>query len=237
MMLKKYLVIVFALLFVCQFVIAEETEITINTLVNHSVNINFLNPESTGIGDLMFDTETMLTGETGEISYTFVNDADVFDLSVFVMDGSTKILYERFEKLKAEDDITLILFPGVPKESMIELSSEKVVANENEVGESNETAELNEINNSEITNKTKFSLNSFFGKLFNSNNSSNSSEEKKSSNPVSKSFFYILIFFILFGIIFFGLKKYKQSKVTPKRNYNGRKAFKPFIRYTYVKPA
>jgi hypothetical protein len=49
-MLKKKLVFAFMLLFICSFVIASETNIKINTLPNHYVNINFLNPESQRVG-------------------------------------------------------------------------------------------------------------------------------------------------------------------------------------------
>ncbi|MBU2053289.1 MAG: hypothetical protein KJ721_03530 [Nanoarchaeota archaeon] len=139
-------------LLLLSFVNAVDTEIKINTLSNHSVNINFLNPESTSVGDLMFDTETILIGEDGEGSYTFVNEADNFDLSVFVMDRNTKVLYETFEELNSGDDITLILFPGIPKESMIELASEKVIEEIEEVDTSdeNQTTEVNETEDSEF---------------------------------------------------------------------------------------
>lgn len=139
-------------LLLLSFVNAVDTEIKINTLSNHSVNINFLNPESTSVGDLMFDTETILIGEDGEGSYTFVNEADNFDLSVFVMDRNTKVLYETFEELNSGDDITLILFPGIPKESMIELASEKVIEEIEEIDTSNEnqTTEVNETEDSEF---------------------------------------------------------------------------------------
>ena len=217
--MKRGFVLLAVCLFLLSFVCAVDTEIKINTLPNHSVNINFLNPESTSVGDLMLDTETILIGEDGEGSYTFVNDVENFDLSVFVMKGNTKVVYETFEGLNSGDDITLILFPGIPKESMIELASEKVVEEVVALAE-NETVELdiddsefgavgeNAVLENEVSNNTNSTIDflGFFRKV------GFVSSDSESFLPTNEIYYGVGVILIL-GVLFFVFKKHKHKIV------------------------
>lgn len=229
-MFKKGLVIVFALLFALQFAFALETNIKINTISNGSLSINFLNPESENLADYKFNTTTISNTGDGLVDIKFVNNALVFHLEIFVMDDSGVILHEKFKNLNAGEDINLILFPGIPKESMLELVSEEVVETTAVSNEDNITNELLVNKTTEENNVTVFSDEQITGNVAKNNNENktNTSLMKKISNKFlgiigfavegdgegnsySKFIFYFVAAFILLGVLFFVVGKVKNN--------------------------
>lgn len=226
-MLKKSLVIIFAVIFIFQFATALETNIKINTLGNHIININFLNPDRASEGIISFESQTLQSG-SGEVTTTFVSEEEKFDLSIFLMEGSKKVVYEEFKGLINGEDFSLILLPGIPKESMIEFDKdvvETVVENSTEVMENesiqeNETTIENE-SNEEANISQENSTEQITGEITNTN--SNESSKSKNlfsrlldsdvgSNPYSKFILYFVIAFALLGAGFF-LKGTIKKKV------------------------
>ncbi len=234
-MKKKVFVLFICLFLVMQFASAINTDIKINTLPNHTLNINFLNPESEGIGDLMFNTTNIKSDENGEAEVAFAHDAEVFDLSVFVMEENTKVIYKTFEGLKAGEDFTLILFPGA---SMIEFASEQDnVVNISGEPELNDTSNVSDdtvnvssdlisgevveaVNESEIVvEEIKDSgVKGFFKRLVGFAGFAVSDEQ--GGSPYSKFIFYFLGVFLVGCAVLFVFNKIRHSGSSEKKEEN-----------------
>lgn len=150
-MKKIFFIFAVCLLFL-QFASAIDTEIKINTLSDHTVKLTFLNPDRATELPIKYDLVKLDSGETGEISTTFSNPAESFDLNVVVskmIENNETNGTSSYEVLSANDigiieDITagetlfLQLIPGaidvvknyqVPE--VVETSSEPEVVEEN----------------------------------------------------------------------------------------------------------
>jgi hypothetical protein len=166
------------------------------------------------LGDLLFDTETIMTGEEGIVEFNFVNDAEVFDLSVFVMDNSKKVIHEVFKGLNANDGVSLILFPGL---SLIELDSEKAVEENFTINES--------VLNESIVNETENLTTPVMG--FAVADEEDSSGISKKFNFNSKFVFYFIGGFILLGFLFLFFNKMRKEHIKVSNSGNSVKVTPP----------
>ena len=103
-------IIVFILAGFISFATAADTVIKINTLSNHKLNLQFLNPEPPPIA---FGTITVDSGDSGVVDYVFSNSSDIFDLSVFLLGDGGTILHERFNGIDAGKTVVIDFVPGV----------------------------------------------------------------------------------------------------------------------------
>lgn len=195
-MVKKLIFSLLVLIFLVQLISAIDTEITIKTLPNHNVNINFLNP-SPDDGVISFDNFNENSGESGNLSFVFSSNEPKFDITVFVMKSTEKIVYERFDNNTAGESLYLILFS---QGSEIIKNFEAVT---NQTLEENST--INETNETEVVNESedgaKITGSAFFG------------EEGLFSN---KTTYYVIGAIILLGIGVFVFFKLKKKQKIPK---------------------
>jgi len=95
---------------------AGTIEVNIETLKDHTLNVNFLNPDrNSGEGPISYGSITKDTG-TGELSFTFSSTASSFDIDVFLMKGKEVLAHELFEGVKNNQKVLIVLVPGVVRE-------------------------------------------------------------------------------------------------------------------------
>ena len=81
--MKRGIIFIFTVLLLISSVSAIDTEIKIYTLSNHTLNLQFLNPDRASEAVISFESITNNSGVSGEFSYIFSNNAESFDLSIF----------------------------------------------------------------------------------------------------------------------------------------------------------
>ncbi|MBR9701377.1 hypothetical protein GOV13_00475 [Candidatus Pacearchaeota archaeon] len=199
-------------LLLVSFVSAIDTEIKINTLSNHTLNLQFLNPTPPPISFLAM---TNNSGETGEFSYVFSDDVETFILSVFLMKGSDVVLSERFENITAGKKVVLTFIPGVVE---IDKDYQEIVLEEIEPLVENQT-DLNATENQtgELTNDDVNGAENIAEQ-----NASNESSEgflrkvgfvfsEREGSFSMKNIYYGIGVILIFGILFFVFKKHKHK--------------------------
>ena len=192
-MVKKIIFSLLVLIFLVQVISAIDTEITIKTLPDHDVNINFLNP-SPGEGNINFESFHENSGESGNISFVFSSNEVKFDITAFVMKSTEKIVYKRFDDNTAGESLYLTLFP----EGSEIIRNFEAVTNQTleENSTINETLEENETETEiEITGSAIFGEEGIFSK---------------------KATYYVIGAIILLGIGAFVFFKLKEKQKTPK---------------------
>ncbi len=192
-MVKKLIFSLLVLVLLVQVTSAIDTEITIKTLPDHDVNINFLNP-SPDNGIISFDKFDQNSGASGNLSYVFSSNAPKFDITVFVMKSTEKIVYERFDDNTAGEPLYLTLFPqGSEIIRNFEVVANQTLEENSTINETiNETLEGDE-------EETKITGSAFFGE-----------EGFFSTNTT----YYVSGVIILFGVgafVFFKLKKKSKT--------------------------
>lgn len=107
-MVKKLILSLLVLIFLVQVISAIDTEITIQTLPDHHVNINFLHPDS---NVLLLDKFDQNSGESGNLSFVFSSNEVEFNIAAFVTKSTETIVYARFDDNTAGEPLHLILLP------------------------------------------------------------------------------------------------------------------------------
>lgn len=167
-MVKKLIFSLLVLIFLVQVISAIDTEITIKTLPNHDVNMNFLDPDN---GVISFDKFDQNSGASGNLSFVFSSNAPKFDITVFVMKSTEKIVYERFDDNTAGESLYLTLFPqGSEIIRNFEALANQTLEENSTINETvnetiNETLEENETETeAKITGSAFFGEKGFFAK-------------------------------------------------------------------------
>jgi hypothetical protein len=218
------LVLCFAI-FICmvQLVSATETHMIIETLSNHSVNINFLNPDRAAGGDILLPNGAVTenSGDSGIISFDFSSGAKSFDLSVFLMEKDKVLMHEESNNIAAGTTIYMLLIPGVDAQLDTDYHENKttVVQNEETVTDNLTTESPIEtfpgvpnIDNSEKENVTSTTGAGISG-FATANTSSEGFFSKLTSN---KYVYYIIGGILLLAIIIFILFKFVFKKKNPE---------------------
>lgn len=232
--------VVFLLL--VSFASAFDTVIKINTLSNHTLNINILNPDRSTPGSVIaFDIVNKDSGETGEVDYAFSNSAESFDLSIFLLKEGKTILHKTFEDIPSGKTVMLTFIPGI-----VEIDKDYQEKAPNELEEANisienQTAEINETENQTneivveevkkvvgesareinktIEDKKGFLENSFKGllRLFKLSGFSVSDEK----DFLQRNIFYYVFGVFLLGLVLFFVSKPVRRKL--KNSYSSKK--------------
>lgn len=121
-------------LFLISFVCAGNLEINIQTLENHTLNLNLLNPEN------RIESYVSMTNNTcnGEMTLNFQNAADSYDIDVFLMKDGKKVIYESFKEIANDQKVLIVLVPGLS--SITEEYSEPIATPEPATEEVREVA-------------------------------------------------------------------------------------------------
>ncbi len=218
-MVKRIIFSLIVCILLVQAISAIDTEIKINTLSNHTLNLQFLNQNPPPIS---FESITNNSGESGEFSYVFSNSATSFDLSVFLIKENKKILYERFEDIISGKIVVITFIPGVVEIDKdyqeVQISETQNQTEENEIIESNVTNETSELENmsnessSKITGEVSSETESWFFKFFKLIGLATSEESDSSSiNGV----YYAVGIIVLLFLAYFIIKKTRNK--TPKK--------------------
>jgi len=218
--MKRGIIFIFTVLLLISFVSAIDTEIKIYTLSNHTLNLQFLNPLPPPIS---FESITNNSGETGEFSYVFSNNAETFDLSVFLMNENERVLHERFNGIISGKTVLLTFIPGIVEidkdyqEPSIEEVEEINVSVENQTLEVNETQNqtndtINEVEE-EKEEKTSWSFQGFSRLI------GFSISDEESFFP-TKIFSYWMGAFLFLIVLFFVSKPIRRKL---KDSYNAKK--------------
>lgn len=96
--------------FLLQMISAGSLRIHVITLEDHSININFLNPDRGSGGEISYGSLNKDTG-SGDFTLTFNNNAEIFDLGVFLMKEGKTIVHEDFTSIENDQEILLFLSP------------------------------------------------------------------------------------------------------------------------------
>ena len=227
--MKKSLVIGLFLFFIfVQVVSADILEMEIQTLANHRLNIDFLNPDRSG-NPLKYDSINEDTGEDGVLNLEFSDTVDVFDMSIFLMKGSEVVAKKTFTEVANDQKIRLFISPQVIsiEENYLaesgsstdtqDSSSEDTVSETGE-GLDNETEPISSENNSDSENIDNEDSNTEETSNTNQPNNqpgqtSESSFFEPYSNFVSYLVFGFLFVFVLFFVIgLFGRRLFKAKK-------------------------
>lgn len=145
--MKRGIIVLVAFLLLVSFASAIDTPIKINTLASHKLNLQFLNLEPPPIA---LDSVDLDSGESGVVDYVFSDSAEIFDLSVFLMDDSGTILHERFKGITAGKTVVINFVPGLVEidkdyqENKVEKTEEVV---ETTATVENGAAEINDTEN------------------------------------------------------------------------------------------
>jgi hypothetical protein len=218
--MRRGIIFIFTFLLLVSFASAINTEIKIYTLSNHSLNLQFLNPEPPPIS---FESVTETSDISGEFSYIFSSNAESFDLSIFLIEDGKKILNERFNGIVSGKKVVITFIPGLVE---IDKDYQEPSVEEINVSAENQTIEINEVENQteeviekieelkeEISGRRDFeSLSGFFKSL-----GFVSSEESFFSKKI---FYYWAGGFLLFIALFF-ISKPVRKKL--KNSYSARK--------------
>jgi len=216
-MKKLFFIFVVSLMFL-QFISAIDTEVKVNTLSNHTLRLNFLDPDRATSGKISFETDTSNTGETGEVSYIFSNPSSSFDLAITLLKDGQKLIYELVEDVTASETLQAIFIPGAIEinKDYQESVVEEVQVEESLVGvvvEKNLTDEVVDESLSEdsgtageqIKPKSKFSILSLF-KIFKLSGFASSEEDGSLKKFLYYGGGFIFLLVIIF-LIFMKLRK------------------------------
>jgi len=148
-MIKKSLMIFLVGIFLLQFALAVDTTVTIYTLSNHDLFIQFLNP---GVAFPAIKSINEKSGLKGETSVVFSSDVDEFELAIWVKKNNDVIVYEKFDQVfSVGESISLDLYP---EWYLIENDVENTITLGNEVIQLNSTNTTTEGNETSTTNIT-----------------------------------------------------------------------------------
>lgn len=228
----------FLVLVIClQIVSAVDTEIKIDTLANHQIKLNFLNPGRPTSTPIMFENVKIDSGESGIISTVFSNDAESFDLGIYLSDNGTELLYELVENITAGETFHALFIPGVveiTKNYQEQVAEPVAVEDESpedlSVGEEdNSTADLTggitdesggDVVGNESVSEDENGFVDFFKKFFNrfliSGFATAEDDESSSNNLI---YYGIGFFVVIFLIVLFIHHKKKLSGGKPKRKF------------------
>lgn len=244
-MIKKNLVMAFVLLFAVQFVFAFETNVTINTLSDHTLNLQFLNPSPPPISFEAFNVDS---GDSGVVNYVFSNSAESFDLIIILMEGNKKIADKRFNGIETGKNVMITFISSnvfdIDKDYVAPVETTPVSEEANILDGPliNETEEVFVENSTDqITGNTigkESNETSFFSGFFNKvksiigfsveeNEINDSQVDEQEGNSYSKFIFYFVGAFILLGILFFVVGRVKENrgkdeKRSVDKKYSGR---------------
>jgi len=226
-MVKRGLGVLLAFVLVFQFVNAVSTEIEIDTLSNHQLRLNFLNPEKPP-NPILFETKKLDSGEGGVVTTTFDYDTENFNLGISLINNGTQVLYELIEDINSGEKLYVLLIPGVVEVTKNYQETE-VLENELQENEANETSGLD--------NATESSA--LTGEATNKSNSSEVQDKGLEKNDSSINLLYyaagIFIFLLAMFLIYSKYKhkilgKYSKYKHRVLGKVNKKKKFKNYER-------
>jgi preprotein translocase subunit SecG len=136
------LIAIFAVVIMLPVISALDTKITVKTLENHRISIVVR-----GSGELSTLESFHKDTGTGALSITTSSSKTEIDLITTVRKDGVKIINEKFEGLKAGEEIVLQLLPGNVK---IIDEEETVTVNETEEEEEEEVVETNETQEEQV---------------------------------------------------------------------------------------
>jgi hypothetical protein len=180
---------------------AIDTKVKVTTYADHDLNINFIKSSPLEL----LESFNLKSG-TGEVEFIFSTEVSNFDISAFVLDGTEKVVYKKFEDNTAGQSVHLILFPqnisivkNYEEVEAINLTNEEVI-NETVI---NDSTTLPTDNNSvvitkDLTNNQPASTSGITGMA-----TSNEEGSLFSNNLI----YFVLGFLILAAIVFFGMMR------------------------------
>ena len=202
---------------------AGSTLIKVNTLADHEINLQFLNPDNDGV--VSFGTPVTLdTGAEGYVEYSFEHTSDLFDLNVFLMKDGKKVLNKKFTEISNDgNEICLLIVSNdileiedpcvkeVVEEEVYEEISEKVEQENTTLFEiDNQTTNMTDEIVSENETKSKFNFRNFLSILGFA--TSDGTEESSSWNFL----YYVFGLIALLVVIFFVVRWMRKRKNSPK---------------------
>ncbi|MBU1988152.1 MAG: hypothetical protein KKD94_01570 [Nanoarchaeota archaeon] len=216
--MKKLFFVFVVSLFFLQFVSATDTLIKVDTLPNHDLRLNFLNPDlNLNGGVISFETKKIETGETGIVEYVFSGSAETFNLRLTLLNNGTEVKSEFVEGVTAGETLYAMFIPGViyikknyvvpvVDTSVTEETPVEEVLEEN--GEENSALSGGVTDNKDVDiEKEGFKFSNLF-KFFRVSGFSTNEGEDKSSSSGKFVFYGIGVIFVL-AIVFFVFKNKK----------------------------
>jgi hypothetical protein len=216
--MKRKILFIFLLtaFMLLSFVSAVETEITVETLPEHNVEIRALQPDE--VYNLIESLYTKSDTE-GHASVILSTDVSQFELAVWIKQNNDLIKHERFEEeFSAGEPIKLELYPDwYLKQKEIEKEFLARSSNNSEIEEVSAEAESEEIEEAEETNVSEEKPNNF--------NLAGLAVFGEEGFLSKKTLYYIIGIVALLGIAFLGtsqmMKMRREGKLLFKRKNAG----------------
>lgn len=219
--MKRGNILIFLTAFVLavNIIAAADTEIIVNTLPNHRVDISALRVSENPYD--LIESFHENSGEEGVVSVTLSSDESTFNLAVWVKQDNSIVKYEKFEdEFPAGEPVNLELYPDwYLKQKEIEkqmaernspsVSSSVSAESNNTDNETTETIPLKNTSSNNAVDKTNSNESGNKISFFNVAGSAVFGEEGLLSK---KTVYYIIGGIVLIVLVFIGLKFVKKMK-------------------------